>query len=119
METELVLNVSASVVLDSSGNGAVVLGPGSAWERWRVERVSINVSVGSPVPVYYTLRGYSTDLRNVIDGTYSASLNTSTVAFDVAAGEKVTGLFQNGAPGATASVSFAGKLLMRGNIGYR
>lgn len=119
IETSLVLNESDSVLLDASGNGAITMGPGSAWERWEVERTSVNVSVGQPVPVCYILRGYSSDLRNVIDGTYTASLDTSTVAFMVAAGEKVTASFQGGSPGSVASVVFAGKKIVRGDIGYR
>lgn len=118
IETELFLSESESAVLDASGNVDIIMGPSSSWETWNVTRVSVFVSVGEPVPVCYILRGYSSDLRNLIDGTYTATLDTSTVAFDIRAGEKVTASFQGGQAGATATVVFSGKKTLRGKVAY-
>ncbi len=105
---------SDSVTLDSSGNGVAQVGPQSAREVWHPERVHVSVNIGQVTNeaqcIVYV--GQTVGPNNFRDGTLSGSSGDTTDAVDsdeIKVGEYVFAVWQNGDPGAQATMAVTGE----------
>jgi len=106
------LNEAKSVVLDSSGNGTVKIGPAKASERWRVRTVAVSTSTAVKVPVASVYTGFLAP-GNLLGGTYTGSNDSDDVDVTLGPGSFLTVAWQGGDAGATATVSVYGDRLVK------
>lgn len=104
----LPLNESVSVALDGSGNGTVRLGPSNASQQWVPSNLACSVTSNTSEPIFVAYNG-SVSNANRIGGTYTGSNdNTDVNGVTLYPGSVVTGVWTNGDPGATATMSLQG-----------
>lgn len=114
MTADQPLSQYGQVVLDSSGNGALQIGPDKFNETWKVEVVTVNVSSNVLEPTFKMYRGTSTDITALISGTYAGSFDTdSQFNYTVQPNEKLTCVWEGGDVGATATVVLHGRQMFR------
>lgn len=101
---------AASVVLDANGNGTVSLGPKIQGQKWNLSVAAIRTSTANKIPQCSLYMGGPPDPSNMIDGTYSGDLNSSSRvdAFPLFPGQKLYAVWTGGDPGATATLSVVG-----------
>lgn len=104
------LDTGGNVTLDASGNGAIVLRPSNAHQRWVVRSTVVGVSSNVKEPTCSTYVGGATT-NNAIDTTYTGSRDSSDTQFDVPYGAFMTVQWLAGDAGAIASVSVTGDLI--------
>lgn len=107
-EQKIPLDQYATVTLNGSGTGTVVLGPAKSNERWEVSTVSFSVSSNNSEP---TAKCYRDNVSNTtfIGGTYSGSFDSDPAFnFTVYPGRKLAIQWTNGDPGAIATVRLYG-----------
>ncbi len=103
---EALLNVSAQVVLDGSGNGAIRVGP--TGEQWHVTRIMVRATSHireATATIYQTNIGdmYQRDI------TYTGSTgDTSDTQYDITDGDALWVAWAGGDAGATATVTLSG-----------
>lgn len=106
----LPLNESATVVLDGSGGGTVVLGPTNASQQWVPSNAACSVTSNNSEPIFVLYNG-SAGNANRIGGTYTGSNdNTDVSGVTLYPGSVLTGVWTNGDPGATATLSIQGQV---------
>lgn len=112
----VVLNQSAVVILDASGNGTAQLGPRSGREMWQpaVASVKTNQAPGTITSeaqcrIYC---GADTSDPNFVDGTLSGSTGDSTgnvSGQEIDCGEYVWAVWSGGDPGAQGRLNVQGQ----------
>lgn len=104
------LNVSASVVLNASGNGTVTLGPTRPGVSWTPAIVAVTVNpTSATVTSVFMLYNGSAQPGNFIAGSYTGDINSSGLALPpMFAGQIITGVWSGGNPGATATMTLTG-----------
>jgi len=113
------LSVSASVVLDGSGNGQVQLGPQLAGTSWTPENggvvvTPVSLTVVSSVKLY---NGAPQD-QNFIGGSYTGDNNAFSVSVpDMFPGAVLTAVWKGGNPGARATLTITGTQNIPGPAG--
>jgi hypothetical protein len=106
----LPLNESASVVLDGSGGGTVRLGPSNASQQWVPTNAACSVSTNVSEPIFVLYNGNASN-ANRVGGTYTGSNdNTDVNGVTLYPGSVFTGVWTNGDPGATATLSVQGQV---------
>lgn len=104
----LPLNESATVVLNGSGGGTVALGPTNASQQWVPSNAACSVTSNTSEPIFVLYNG-SAGNANRIGGTYTGSNdNTDVSGVTLYPGSVLTGVWTNGDPGATATLSIQG-----------
>lgn len=106
------LNVSASVTFNGSGAGTVALGP-NVGQRW--SNITASIAVSQPVvnePMCSLYMGAAAIPGNLIDGTYTGSLNssTNTSSRPLTAGQRIFAVWSGGDSAATATLTLTGTL---------
>lgn len=106
------LNVSGSVTLNGSGSGTVSLGP-NVGQRW--SNITASIQVSQPVtnePMCSLYMGAAATSDNLIDGTYTGSLNSSTNTSNrpLTAGQKIFAVWSGGDAGSRATLTLTGTL---------
>ncbi len=107
------LQQSASVVLDSNGNGTAEAGPSSPGEVWSPDSTSVSCEGSIPVtgtPTLFIYAGNGISPGTFVDSTY----NVTGAASSVIAGKKlypgqsVFAVWSNGPAGQTATLTVKG-----------
>jgi hypothetical protein len=109
--TTVPLAQTATVQLDSSGNGAASVGPLSAREVWHPANVHVSVSTATNEAQCTIYVGDDTSSRNLRDGTFTGSSgnSTDTVSADVVrVGHKVSAVWAGGDALAVATLTVTG-----------
>jgi hypothetical protein len=112
-DTEL-LQESASVTLDAFGNGKVTLGPVNQFQVWYVtnEGTTVSSNVNEPTFRYYRSNGLSAGA--FVAGSNQGSADSDDSPVTLYPGQKLTGLWSGGDPGATATFTLQGTMTLRG-----
>jgi len=112
------LQVSASVVLDGSGNGSVQLGPQIAGTSWQPAAAGVLVSpVSTSVVSQFKLYLGAAQPQNFIGGSYTGDSNSAGLAVTLYPGQVLTGAWTGGNPGATATLTLSGTQAIPGTGG--
>lgn len=104
--TEL-LNEHGSVVLSAAGSGTVTLTP-NRLETWVVTRMAVSVTSNTSEPVAQVYL-YAAAPGNLLDGTYTGSLDSSDTNQQVMPGVPLICVWTGGDAGATATFSVFGQ----------
>lgn len=110
MARTLALSASASVVLDSGGNGTASTGPAVPGTVWNPAVVSVKASSNAKEAQCSIYAGGGVSAAEFQDGTTWGSTgdSTSNVPGPVYPGQVITAVWTGGDPGATATVSITG-----------
>lgn len=110
MARTIPLSASASVVLDSSGNGTASAGPSSPGEVWFPTSVSVSASSNTAEAIAKIYAGGQISQSMFADGTTWGSTgdSTSNVSGPVYPGQQVFAVWTGGDTGATATVVITG-----------
>jgi hypothetical protein len=117
MSRTLNLSQSASVTLDSNGNGTVSVGPGVPGHIWMPQSVTISQTGAFPetgnsaeIPIVSIYSGNSTDAANLVDATYQVLGAASSVISGqvIYPGQNISAVFQYGNAGALATITVSG-----------
>lgn len=112
------LNSSASVILDSHGNGTASLGPGAPGHVWHPSSVSINMTGQQPPPnipgqvsLVTVYAGNSVAANSLIDSTYNVNSASSSMidGLTLYPGQLIWAVWNAGNPGATATLNVYGE----------
>ena len=117
MENTTRLDTGGRVILDSFGNGAIILRPSNAHQRWLVKNCVVQTNAPSTsivIPNCYVYVGGATT-NNAVDSTYTGNQDASDSTYDVPYGSYLTVQWLGGNPGDIASVSISGDLIQ--NVG--
>lgn len=114
MDTRARLNTGGRVTLDINGNGAIILRPDNAHQRWMVKNTVVQVSTNTLEPQCFVYVGQPMS-TNAVDSTYTGSNDTSNSEYDVPYGSFITVQWIGGDPGAIASVAMSGDMFT--NVG--
>lgn len=106
------LDTGGSTVLDSNGNGVVILTPSNAHEDWTITNTVVQVSSDNNEPQCRTYVGAATT-NNIQDTTYTGSNDSSNTVITVSAGTYFQVVWAGGDVGAVASVSVSGTVTQR------
>jgi hypothetical protein len=110
MEVTSRLDTGGSVILDASGNGAIILRPSNAHQRWLVKNTVVQTNApatSTVVPTCYVYVGGPTT-NNAVDSTYTGNQDASDSVYDVPFGSFLTVQWLGGNAGDRASVSISG-----------
>jgi hypothetical protein len=110
------LSVSASVVLNASGNGAVTLGPARPGTSWTPASCGVLVApVSTTVVSSFSLYNGAAQPGNFIGGSYTGDSNsTGLTVSPMFPGQILTGVWEGGNPGATATMTLTGTQSIQG-----
>ena len=109
MSHSVPLQVSASVVLDGSGNGSVQLGPQIAGTSWQPAAAGVLVApVSSAVVSQFKLYLGQPQPQNFLGGSYTGDNNSAGLSVTLYPGQVITGVWTGGNPGATATLTLSG-----------
>lgn len=101
-----------NVILDSSGNGEVQIGPVPPNTVWEVTRLTIRVTgTNNPMPRCYSFSGSPID-SNLMSTTYVGAQNTDDFSGGthlMRDGEFLTVRWEGGVPGASATARIMGR----------
>lgn len=101
------VDATKSVVLDSSGNGTVKLGPTSSGQSWHITRASVQVSSNTKEPTANLWLGNKTKF---ISGSYTGSNDTDNELNEYLNGSGyIMCIWTGGDAGATATLTIAGE----------
>lgn len=106
-----IVNQTATVILDGSGNGYCQLGPLSARETWTLSSVHVICSSATNEAVCRIYIGNGVFDSNFIDGTFTGSSGDASSVMDgmtVSVGDAVYAAWTGGDAGATATLSVVG-----------
>ena len=106
----MVLNEAASVLLDSSGNGSLRIGPQKTGVRWKVANVAVFTSTANKVPVAKVFLGPESP-NNLLGGSFSGSNDSFGPDVNLGPGQFITVKWEGGDSGATATASLYGELI--------
>lgn len=110
MEKRGRLDTGGRVVLDLAGNGAVIMRPPNAHQRWLVKSCVVQTNdlpTATIIPKCYVYVG-APSTNNAVDSTYTGNQDTSDSVYDVPYGAFLTVQWTGGVPGSLASVSITG-----------
>lgn len=103
------LSKSASVLLDSSGNGTASIGPTGVGESWTVTNVSVSVATNTSEAVCRTYAGAAASQRYFIGGTtWGSTGDNNVLSAVVKGGSQVFAVWEGGDSGAKATVTVTG-----------
>lgn len=109
MGHQLVLNTSASVVLDESGNGTAAIGPGLPGTSWQPETIAVSVSTAISEAQCSVFLGIAPIAASLLGATQTGSSGDSTdCSATVWPGQSLIAVWAGGDPGATATMSIFG-----------
>lgn len=114
MTTPQILDTSAQVTLDASGNGSVSLAPKS-FRTWQVTTINVRTSQGvtdTPVPQCTVYLGSIGD-GQIIAQTWMGNRSTAGGNLLVQPSQPLIVEWSNGVPGSVATVSLYGTMSMR------
>lgn len=114
MENRTRLDTGGRVILDAFGNGAIILRPDNAHQRWLVQNTVVRVSSNTLEPQCFVYVGMPTS-NQVVDTTYTGSNDTSDSQYEIPYGQFMTVQWLAGDAGAVATVSVKGELYQ--NVG--
>jgi hypothetical protein len=108
---QTVLNESAQVILDGSGNGALTIGPQYSAQTWIPTMVGCQVTSNNLEPGFKFYRGRSAGPGNYINGTSTGSNDSTDISGVILhPGETLYCVWTAGDPGAIASVTLNGQI---------
>jgi len=115
MTLSVPLSVSASVVLDGSGNGQVSLGPALPGTSWQPVSAAVLVAPVS-LTVVSTVKLYNGSVQpgNFIGGSYTGDTNSTGLALTLQLGQIITAVWSGGNPGARATLTLTGTMTIPG-----
>lgn len=99
---------SATSIADSNGVATAVLQPLRAFERWRVERVTVQSSSQTLVPTAKIYRGDIADNR-LIDGTYTGTFDHSDTNLRLNNAERLIVRWTDADAGSSCTVTIEGE----------
>lgn len=102
------LKESASVILDSEGNGSCKLGPRFPGVTWTVSGVAVMTSTNKSIPQCRAYFGDATD-ANFLGGTENGSRDSFGPDAVLTQGKYLTAVWAGGDAGATATMTFSGQ----------
>lgn len=111
MSRTLALSVTASAVLDGSGNGIAAAGPQAAGEVWQQFTVAVSCSSNAAEATCKVYAGAPVQTASTFgDGTTWGSTGNSTTNVNgpVHPGQEITAVWTGGDPGATATMVITG-----------
>jgi hypothetical protein len=100
------LSETASVVLNSSGNGTVNMGPTRLGQTWRPTIVAVSTSTATKVPIADVKQG-NTDLGSTFSGSNDSNALTGITVYP---GQHLTITWTGGDVGAVATASVSGEI---------
>jgi hypothetical protein len=111
---DVLLLESASCTLDANGNGSVSLGPINQFQEWNVtnEACTVTSNVSEPTFKYYLANGLSAGA--LIGGSNEGSSDSDNTPILLLPTMKLTGVWANGDPGATATFVLHGTMTVPG-----
>lgn len=110
MTQTLPLLEQKSVILDGSGNGAVIFQPDYAAQKWLPTGVSCQTTTNVKEPIFKVYHGKSSGAA-LLDGTYTGSNDSTTFAnIIIYPGDGVYCAWTGGDPGAVASATLSGTM---------
>jgi hypothetical protein len=103
------LEASATVTLDGSGNGTVIITP-PVVEQWTVLTVSVATSTATKSPQFRLYLGQGANQSEQVDSTFSGSGNVSDALANrqIPPGLKIVGAWTAGDPNAIATMIVRG-----------
>lgn len=109
MRTAL-LDVSANTIIDSAGNGTVVIGPATYGQSWSISLITVQCS--SVSPSQFRLYRNSALPQNLIGSTYNGNQDsdTSDSIPDLQYGERLVGVWSVADSGSTAFIVINGQI---------
>lgn len=110
MSRSLVLNNSAQVTLDGSGNGQAQLGPTLPGTSWQVDTVAVSASTNSSEAQCNLYLGLQPVAGSLIGATATGSTGDSDdlSGANVWPGQYLIAVWEGGDPGAVATISVYG-----------
>ena len=115
MSQTVPLMQSASVTLDSNGNGQVTLGPSIPGIIWYPVGASCIVSSDNSTPVFQVFQD-AIGQSNFQGGSQTGNNDTASLsAITLYPGQTLIGVWTGGDPGATASFNLTGTMQIPGN----
>lgn len=109
--TTTILNESAQVTLDGSGNGALTIGPLYSAQTWIPTQINVQVTTDVKEPVFKYYRGRSVGNLAYLGGTNTGSNDNSDInGQTLHPGETFYCVWTGGDAGAIASVSLNGTM---------
>lgn len=108
--TTLQLLKSASVVLDGTGAGTVVLGPERGMERWSVTRMNVQCTSATPTKcnIYRNIVSTATQLFGTNSGNQDVA--SGDPPLDIPASGRIVVAWNSGTAGGVATVVVEGTL---------
>lgn len=97
---------TATVLAD--GTATVQLQPLRAFENWFISRMTISSTSTALVPTLKVYRG-SVNPSQLIDGTYTGTLNQSDTAIDLPNGQAIIAQWTGATPGTTCTFTVQGR----------
>lgn len=94
-------------VADSAGKAVCQVQPLRAFEYWHITNTAVQSTSSTKVPTVKLYRG-SESPSNFIDGSYTATFNTSDTVIDLQNGERLLAVFENADVGSQCTVSVSG-----------
>ena len=101
-----------SATADSTGKATVRVQPLRAFESWRITNTGISSSSTTNVPTFKLYRGMES-ASNLIDATYTATINSSDTVIDLNNGEALVGVFEGADVGSVCTMSVSGEKMGR------
>jgi hypothetical protein len=113
MSRTLTFTRTASVTLDSNGNGTVSLGPSVPGEVWLPDSCSISATGSIPVtgtPVLFLYAGEGVSAGSFVDSTYNVTGASSSMISGktLYPGQQVFAVWSGGPPGQVATLVVKG-----------
>lgn len=103
------LDDAVSTTLDANGNGTVVIGPTRARQIWMVYNAACVVDSNDNEPEFRLYTGLVAT-PNQVAGTFSGSNDSMGLSVKLGRGNKLSGRWIGGDPGATATLSVYGEV---------
>lgn len=109
MSTQLVLQTSASCVLNAQGDGTAACGPSLPGTSWNPETVAISVDTNNSEAACSVYLGISAQAGYLLGATQTGSSGDSTdCTATVWPGQSIIAAWTGGDPGAIATMSVFG-----------
>lgn len=110
MSRQLILNASAQVTLDGSGNGKAQLGPKLPGTSWQVDTVAVSASSNASEAQCNLYLGLSPVAGSLIGATATGSTGDSDdlAGANIWPGQLLIAVWAGGDPGAVATISVYG-----------
>lgn len=105
------LDVAASVVLDSSGNGTVTIGPQRLLQTWVPNNAAVNVTSNTKEPTVNLYLGPARP-ANLLAASYTGSNDSTPLDVTLRSGNFLTAVWAGGDVGARATLSLYGEILV-------